>query len=158
MSFFFLALSCTASFESPWLSKAFPCEQSPLPAGFGSCTSQPASPRPTWALQLGGNQKQAHTRNCRKNEKLCLSFSGRAKETYPYTFDVCLYFGKLLLVSSHFTVHCLLPPQPGCLNFFFRTLWIQSFSWQLSKLGLTRKLKYFPRSSYQETMCQTRWN
>lgn len=73
MSFFFLAWSCTASFGSPWLSKVFPCEQSPLSAGFGSCTSQPASPRPTWALQLGGNQKQAHTRNRRETGEPCLS-------------------------------------------------------------------------------------
>lgn len=114
-----------------------------------------------WVAQLhmctaawAGEPEQAHTRNHRENEKVP-SFFVRQSQSHlasPLSHD-CLY-------SSAQPFHSSLPapPEPSCLNFSFRTQWILSLSWQLSKLSLTRKLKHFPSSSYQETMCQTRWN
>lgn len=136
----------------------------PSYAVFGYCPFRPAptSPAPPAHCRgtAGADQKQPQIRNQTQTgeKKLRFSLSGRAKGTFPYIFHVRLYFGKLPLVSSHFAGRRLLPPQPGCWNFFFRTLRIQSLSRQLRRLSLTRKLKYFPSSSYQETMCQTRWN
>lgn len=109
----------------------------------------------SWRHNWGTSNSNQESQRKLKASPFLVRQRQRAISTYFYIY---LYIRKLPLVFIHFTHHCSLPPQRGCLNFFFRTLWIQSLSWQLSELGLTRKLKYFPSSSYQETMCQTRWN
>lgn len=99
-----------------------------------------------------GNQEQAHTRNHSKNEKVPSFFVRQSQSHLASPFShVCLYFSAQPFHSSLPT-----PPEPSCLNFSFRSQQILSLSQQLSKLSLTRKLKHFPSSSYQETMRQTR--
>lgn len=65
-------------------------------------------------------QEQAASRQ--KSESFAFLSQAEPKEHFHTFFSICPHFRKLSLVSTHFAVHCLLPPQPGCWNSFFQDL------------------------------------